>query len=364
MRILVCATVVPNDYENMIEGVSVAGNRFLNNLIRELELENEVLVLAYLGYGVDDKNWNRLVLDKKDGWFYVNGRVPKIKSIIEYRRKMKREIQRSEYVIVYNPTYCYLGFARLARKSNVKSVMVLADYSPESAYRNLLRKFYSKIQRKDIRSYDKVVALSDFSKKMLNKKQEFVCMEGGINQKVFEFFNEEKKSEEKLVLMYAGLLSGSTGVDMLLEAFSKFERPDVELWISGKGPLKEFVCDYAKSDKRIKFFGVMEYKDYLVKLGEASVLVNPRNMNYPENAFNFPSKIFEYLATGKPIISTKFYGWERFREYIWFYNSTADDLRDGFEMIDRESDIGFEKRRKFAETYLWERQVKKVIDTD
>ena len=34
------------------------------------------------------------------------------------------------------------------------------------------------------------------------------------------------------------------------------------------------------------------------------VLVNPRPPSLPEHRYNFPSKILEYLTTGRPVIST------------------------------------------------------------
>ena len=34
------------------------------------------------------------------------------------------------------------------------------------------------------------------------------------------------------------------------------------------------------------------------------VLINPRPASLPEHRYNFPSKILEYLAVGRPVIST------------------------------------------------------------
>jgi hypothetical protein len=38
---------------------------------------------------------------------------------------------------------------------------------------------------------------------------------------------------------------------------------------------------------------------------QAAVLVNPRPPSYPGNRLNFPSKVLEYLSTGKPVVTTR-----------------------------------------------------------
>ena len=102
------------------------------------------------------------------------------------------------------------------------------------------------------------------------------------------------------------------------------------------------------------------------KLNEADVLVNPRNMDLPENANNFPSKIMEYMATGKPIISTRFPGNERFEKHVLFSESTAEDLERKMDIIlsyhNEEYKNCYLKNREYAKNFLWKEQVKKFMD--
>jgi len=43
----------------------------------------------------------------------------------------------------------------------------------------------------------------------------------------------------------------------------------------------------------------------LIKIAkQTDIFVNPRPSHIPENAQNFPSKLLEYLAFGKPVVST------------------------------------------------------------
>jgi glycosyltransferase involved in cell wall biosynthesis len=45
-------------------------------------------------------------------------------------------------------------------------------------------------------------------------------------------------------------------------------------------------------------------EQYSEMLQKAAVLVNPRPSRLLENRYNFPSKLMEYLAAGRPILST------------------------------------------------------------
>jgi len=165
--------------------------------------------------------------------------------------------------------------------------------------------------------------------------------------------------------MYSGLLSRVTGVDILLNAMENLEENKIELWISGKGELEYEVRTASEKDTRIKYLGHMEYSEYMKCLEEADVLINPRNMSLPENQNNFPSKIMEYLAVGKPIISSKFVGWKKFQSEIYFYN---DDLKNALHEVcckieKHEVCFGdiYECNRKRANEYLWGEQLRKVL---
>jgi glycosyltransferase involved in cell wall biosynthesis len=103
---------------------------------------------------------------------------------------------------------------------------------------------------------------------------------------------------------YAGALVDIAGVDLLLDAIPHVTDRDVEFWISGRGPLEERVKQAAATDPRVRFFGFVTQEKYAELLQEAAVLVNPRPRVLLENRYNFPSKLMEYLAAGRPVIST------------------------------------------------------------
>jgi len=105
-------------------------------------------------------------------------------------------------------------------------------------------------------------------------------------------------------IYFAGALSESAGVNLLLDAIPRVQDPSLEFWFSGRGMLEERLKQQAASDPRIRFFGFVTEAEYSDMLQKAALLVNPRPSRLLENRYNFPSKLMEYMAAGRPILST------------------------------------------------------------
>lgn len=358
MKAIVFGSTVPAEYENAIEHISNAANRFINNLCKVLSKQIEVRRISYLGIDVPIDILEKLSLDGECDYVYKS--KFRLKSIIELKKLVRKRLKEVDILISYNVFYGNFWMPVIAKRMGKKSVLILADYSDSSSYTNILRKVYAKYQLKSIRKYDCVIGLSEMTKRYLSTKQKFVCMEGGIDQAVYDKFSEKyvSRNDDNIVYMYSGILERVTGVDNLIEAFYKIDNNAARLWISGKGSLQSLVEDATKNDSRIFYLGMMEYDDYIETLKRADVLVNPRNMDLPENRNNFPSKVMEYLATGKSIISTKFPGWDRFKDNIVF----CDNIEEGLLInIDKGKNIYLGNRRK-AEEFLWSNQVKLILE--
>lgn len=121
--------------------------------------------------------------------------------------------------------------------------------------------------------------------------------------------------EKKKAVMYSGKLDEQYGIKMLVAAFMSIQDVDIELWITGGGNTEGYIKACAKKDNRIKFYGFLPSRqDVLQKQAEASLLVNMRLPSEPASRYCFPSKLFEYMATGTPVLSFDIAGIPR--EYL------------------------------------------------
>lgn len=362
MDILYCGSMIPEEIEYQVRAVSAAGNRFQNNMIRKLkEAGNEVSELSYAAVPFPEEEKQAL---EDAGVVLKNGNI--VNSVLRYRKRLKKEISDKNIAICYNIVYPWLNLPLLAKKKGVKSVVVLADFSEEESYRSLLRKIYVKLQRRCMRRFDVVVGLSENIKFQLRPKQRFIKMEGGIEREIFDYFSYKPMDCLKPVeVLYSGLLSRVTGVDLLLEAFAAAESEKLRLTITGKGDLEGLVREYAKKDGRIQYCGHLTYQEYLMRLQKADVLINPRNMNLPENKNNFPSKIMDYLASGKIILSTRFPGWESFKKNITFIDADICHMTEALDGLEAKVQLYNEedyiRNRKKAREFLWENQLSGIL---
>ena len=115
---------------------------------------------------------------------------------------------------------------------------------------------------------------------------------------------ESLPNPDTRVAYFAGTTAEVSGADLLLKAIQHIHDPTYSFWFSGRGPLDEAIREEARSDKRITHWGFVSREQYRELLQQANVLVNPRPTRLPENRYNFPSKLMEYMAAGRPIIST------------------------------------------------------------
>lgn len=365
MKFLLCCTLVPAKYEVANKEISNAANRFLTNFCTKLMENHSLKILSYIGVKFDDESKAELIQQKSENiqYYFKSKRI--IGGVLRMLRAIWGAMEGCEYAITYNTVYAWILTPLLTKIRHKKSILILADYSPIESYTGVKQRIYAKIQQYFIGKYDYVIGLSEHTRKYLKEGQRFQCMEGGIADEFYAYYDKYVPSvNECMTVMYSGILEKVTGIELLINAFEKIESSQIELIITGDGSLAEWVQKKDSESDRIHYLGCIPYEEYMKKLSEADVLVNPRNMVLPENKNNFPSKIMEYLATGKMIISTKFPGWERYQKYIDFCESNENDIRDAIErcIINKDSwkKVDYEKNRSFAREFLWETQVKKI----
>lgn len=113
---------------------------------------------------------------------------------------------------------------------------------------------------------------------------------------------------KKFTIGYAGHLYPWKGVDLIVEAVAAM--PEVRALIVGghdKEPdlarVKAFAAELDCAS-RITFTGLMPPSDVASQLREADVLVLPNPRSAISNAHTSPLKLFEYMASGRPIVAS------------------------------------------------------------
>lgn len=134
-----------------------------------------------------------------------------------------------------------------------------------------------------------------------------VTMEGCISGDEEPYPKSEVK--KKFTFMYSGTADIRFGLKLLIDAFEEIKDKDCKLIITGKGDASEYIEKAKKLDKRIHYYGfVDDYSKVKQMQADADVMINMRLPSEDASMYCFPSKIFEYMRTGNPVLSFKIGG--------------------------------------------------------
>ncbi len=219
--------------------------------------------------------------------------------VLSWARKLA---WRPQAVVVYNPVQRWTIPALIAaRLYEAPSVCIAADVQSIERSQGLVHFLMHKARAYWLRKFAGVVVLSGLvAEEFLSPNQSWMHLEGGVSPNDFQLSSDARPLTH---LYYAGTLSVGSGVKLLLEAFDLLPE-EYQLMITGNGPLVDLVSSAAASSSRLSYLGVVSREEQLSLLHQAGILINPRLTSLPENRYNFPSKLLDYLASGRPVIST------------------------------------------------------------
>ena len=136
------------------------------------------------------------------------------------------------------------------------------------------------------------------------------------DEKIFEFRPADpdavraRAQGEPFVVMYHGSLLERNGVDLAVEALARVRQSvaNVELRIYGAStPFLEQVMDSVRAQglrDAVRFFGAKRLEEIVEAIKDCDVGVIPNRQSI-FTELNMPTRIFEYLAIGKPVIAPR-----------------------------------------------------------
>ncbi len=114
--------------------------------------------------------------------------------------------------------------------------------------------------------------------------------------------NISDKKNTQFSIAYVGVLKYDYGLEELIDAFKKVQtvKKNVFLHIVGEGPFLKELKKISKNISNIIFHGSVAFQEIPNLLQSFDILINTSSQKI---VFQSPTKIFEYMAAGKPIIS-------------------------------------------------------------
>jgi glycosyltransferase involved in cell wall biosynthesis len=90
-----------------------------------------------------------------------------------------------------------------------------------------------------------------------------------------------------------------------------------------------------------------------------SVCINPQIVNQLTIG-NYPRKVDEYLAMGKPVVATRTKAMETFDDYVYLAENKDDYVELIKKALEENSSESSDNRKRFAATHTWQNSVEEI----
>lgn len=235
---------------------------------------------------------------------YLEGRKGRVSRFLSLPKDIASMIEKDSPDIGEGDVVCYdslnLSLVKAAnllkKKKGCKTLAILTD-DPHNISNT--KRFYQKKILSYSSSCDGYFCLTEGLYKLFCKNNAPHLTKMGIVEEI----EATKNPLGKPYLYYGGALFVKDGTKALLDAY-RLAKPNIDLAIAGHGPYEEACRIAAKQNPRIHFLGQISKKEHYAYLSNATLLINPRVYRKSLDEVSVPSKVLEYLSSGRDILST------------------------------------------------------------
>lgn len=287
---------------------------------------------------------------------------------VRVARKLK-----SDYTIISIPFSSLLITAKIA---NIQGVMIadirdlVWEYlDTNNSFKRLIKYVFKGIHIFFLRKYDKVVVTNPTEHKLLSKvRKNIEIIPNGIAEvpfnKITNSIEPVLNKTKPFIITYIGNVGLLQNLSIIIHAVSIF--PDIQLKIIGDGNdlqnLKYLI--EANNIKNVALIGRVEGDELIKYYNETTMLFASLD---PKITTAVPSKLYEYLATGKPImycgVGAAVDILDDF-ENTFISNYSLDELKETLETLPRrisKAEFSFNNIEKIRHQYLRESLNQKFV---
>jgi len=313
--------------------------------------------------------------------FLVKG-INRITHFFSCKKVIEKTIQERgiEKIFLYGSVTNGVQTIKIAQERKIPVIYRVLDISHELINISGIKQVAKKLESKVISNANLVLTttndLSHYAIEMGAKKNNVEVFPLGVN---FQDFNPMEKSsklqkelnikENDKVIIFVGTMYTFAGIENIINEFSLFEK-NVKFIIIGGGPdfnRINLLIQSKKLEKNIILLGFIPQKEIAKYVALANICINPFEINQITNRI-LPTKILEYLACKKPVLSTPLNGTKEVllnEKYGIIYSSQKKFVSKLLEMLDNElrlKEIGKNGFEYVTKNHDWNILSKKMIE--
>lgn len=267
-----------------------------------------------------------------------------------------------EDFILFNDSLISLGLYSKEMLNPSLSVYYIRDYLISQPY---FAKHGKSAEPKIASKYDAVVANSDYLANYLKDHNALSVMVGqGCDFSLFDIDNVKlfPKDMDRIAKPIVGYVGFLTSLRLNIEILKSVALSIKEGSLVLVGPEDEDFENSVLHDlDNVVFLGNKEANELPGYIASFDVCINPQLVN-AMTVGNYPRKIDEYLAMGKPTVATYTQTMDYFQQHVYLSRSVSEfgDLIN--KAINEDSQEAQNARIEFAKSHTWENNVHKIYD--
>ena len=300
-------------------------------------------------------------------WVPVHGifKILNKKNAVRYANDIKIATSRLDFknVILFNDSSMFLGLHLKALLQPETYAYYMRDYLVKVPY---WQKHGERIEPLVVKKADVVLTNSEFFEEFCRQYNPNSYMVGqGCDVSLFNDEDnsikipDEFKDIPSLVFGYVGSLT-TLRLDIELLEFVAEQKKDWSIVLVGPED-EDFKNSNLHNLSNVYFLGRKDASELPNYVKGFDVTTNPQLKNNLTIG-NYPRKIDEYLAMGKPIVATNTKAMEMFNEHVYL----ADTKEDYVTLIDKamaeNTSERIKNRIEYAKSHTWTNNVKSIYD--
>lgn len=295
--------------------------------------------------------------------------------ILSHRIEIERQIEEfhPDIIIGFGILNAYLAM-NLAKKNKIPFVYYLIDVLHTLIPFGLLQPLGKIIEKQSLEKADRVIVINeklrDYAIKMGVNPERTSVVRAGVdldrfnsNVKVRKIRKEYGIKKDDTILFFMGWLYGFSGLREVARTLLKIidKHPDFKLLIVGEGDLYPELLRIRKKhnlEDHLILTGKQPYGKIPEFVAAADICLLPAYNNKVMQDI-VPIKMYEYMASGKPVISTKLpgiikeFGYDNGIEYV---DNPGEVIEKAIRLSENKKELieDGSRGRKFVEKYSWD----------
>jgi glycosyltransferase involved in cell wall biosynthesis len=243
---------------------------------------------------------------------HKSGFIDQARAFFQYFMETKKLAKKEHYDTVFATSSrlwtAFLG-ARIAKQQRCRLVLDIRDIFTETMdsilkfpLKQIFLPFFNRIERYTLRQANAINFVSQGFQSYFEKKLPAQCEVSYISNGIDTCFQDlTPLNTDKKTILYAGNIGEGQGLEKIIPDLAK-RTPDYEWLIIGSGGRLRALQTAAQSIHNIKILPPVAREELIQHYQTAAILFVHLN-DYAAFKRVLPSKLFEYAATGKPILA-------------------------------------------------------------